>query len=270
MNTSWERWSSGALLGLAAIAIWCNDLSWTPEIADTLPLALGLAAAVALGKPWSPTATPSPSPYIISWLIPTSLLGFSLGWVSHSITLLAVSFSSLCHCWERRYFLPHPHRSRILLLVLLSFPWLVLDWPSIGWHFRISAASSAESLFNALSLPTSREGTRFIVMGLPIDVKPSCAGWNLLQLSLLSGVALGILELPHHRRFWLLVALLPAFAWFANLLRIIALSIIGLSFDADLASGTLHSLTGLATLALVLFVIRSFCLWLASLTPPKV
>lgn len=261
MNSARIRWATGSFLGLAAVAIWCRDLSWLPETADTLPLALGLGAAASLGKPWIPAPTFRPPP---SWLVAVAWLGFAIGWLSHSLTLLTVSFTALFHCWQRAVFLPQSHRSRILLLVLLSFPWLVLDWPSIGWHFRISAASTAEVLFNAIGLPTMREGTRFVVMGLPIDVKPSCAGWNLLQLSLLAGVALGILELPHHRRFWLLVSLLPAFAWFANLLRILALSVIGLTFDANLASGTLHSITGLTTLALVLLFIRTFCLWLAS------
>lgn len=268
MNLTRQHWTSLAL-GLMAAAVWSRDLSWSENTADTLPLALGLPVALKLAAPWHALTTPNTSPRL-TWSCAVAMLGFALGWIANSITLLALAFTALAACWSHHLFQPHPHRGRILLLVLLSFPWLILDWPSIGWHFRISAASCAEWVFNAIQLPATREGTRFVVMGLPIDVKPSCAGWNLLQLSLMAGVGLGILDLPHSRRFWLLVALLPLFAWLANLLRILCLAIIGLSFDANLASGTLHSLTGFITLALVLLLIRSCCLWLApSQTPTR-
>ena len=73
-------------------------------------------------------------------------------------------------------------------------------------------------------------------------------------------------EIRDSRRFALLLALLPALAWLANLLRILILAGIALSFDAQVAAGVVHGLTGLLILGAVLAMTKALCHFLAA--PP--
>lgn len=257
MSPVQQRWSGGLVLALAAVGIWAKDQHWTIAIADTLPLALGIPLAYFLGLPWRLELKPlSPRQKLI--LVASAIL-FLVAWVLSNITLLAVAWSGLTMVWAAWTFSPQAHRARLGWLLLLAFPWLFLEWQWVGYVFRLSSAVVAEILFNFLEMTTHRDATNLNVLGVPIEIEASCAGWNLLQLTLLAGVAFGAYEIPSPRRFALLISLLPAVAWIANLFRIMILSGVALSFDVELASGTLHGLTGLAVLALVLAITKLVC-----------
>lgn len=255
---------AGLGLALAAIAIWARDGHWMSAPADTLPLALGLPLAYFLGRPWQPGNTSFARQQQIFMILGACV--FAGAWIIGSLTLLTISWTLLAMLWAHWGFARQPGRARLAWVLLLSFPWLVTEWQSIGWAFRLSSAAVTEQVFGLLQLPTQRAGTHIDIMGVPIEINASCAGWNLLQLTLLAGVALGTHEIRAARRFSLLLCLLPGVAWLANLLRILILSGIALSFDTQVASGVLHSLTGLAILGMVLAMTKGLCLLLDS--PP--
>lgn len=249
-----------ALVG-AAVLVWLQDLTWTANMADTLPLAAGIPLAWWLGGPWKPREA-------LDWkirnrAIAAGLVGFLCGWLLSSLTLLAISWTLCAGCLIGVIYQPRLGRTRLACLLLLSFPWIALEWPQTGWWFRLSSAWAAEHFFHLLAMPVVREGTHLNVMGVPIDIEPGCAGWNLLQLTLLTGVTLGSHELPSSGRFKVLFCLLPVLSWGANLFRILLLSGLALSFDVDVASGALHGMTGLGVIALVVVMTKILCFWLA-------
>jgi len=248
---------SGLLLALTAVAIWLRDPLWMMAPADTLPLALGLPLTYFLGYPWH--SAKNSAPRSLHLLAVGGGIALGVGWVIGSLTLLAASWTLLAMIWAHWSFARQARRGRLFWLLLLSFPWLVVDWPVIGWVFRLSSATVAEQVFKLLELPAQRDGTHLVIMSVPVEIEASCAGWNLLQLALLSGVAFGTYEIRSASRFTILLCLIPAIAWLANLLRILILSGIALSYDAQVASGAIHGLTGLVVLGAVLAMTKGLC-----------
>ena len=254
----------GLGLALAAASIWARDVQWMDHPADTLPLALGLPWAYYLGRPWRPGGGLLESRQrLLAFL---GALVFACAWIIGSLTLLAASWTLLATLWARWGFGAAPGRARLAWLLLLAFPWLTLEWPAIGWAYRLSSAALAQQVFSLMQLPTLREGTHLAVMGVPVEIDAACAGWNLLQLTLLAGVAFGAYEIRATRRFALLLCLLPAVAWLANWLRILILAAIALSCDEQMAGGVIHGLTGLVILGAALAMTKGLCFLLDS--PP--
>ncbi len=212
-----------------------------------------------LGRPWLPVEKTSPMSSALKGWFGLGFVLFGIGWLLPNITLLACGWSLLAFVWAERSFRAQASRSRLVWLLLLSFPWLILEWQSIGWAFRLSSAAVCEVIFNLLQMPVTREGVYLNVMGIPIEIEAACAGWNLLQLSLLTGVAFGSHEIRSTRRFAMLLGALPAIAWLANFLRILLISAVALSSDAEVATGPIHGLTGLAVLGAVLGMTKILC-----------
>ncbi len=247
----------GLGLALAVILIWARDLTWMSAPADTLPLLLGLPLAYLLGRPWQAEHQARQLRHLIWGTL--GAMSFAAGWILGSLTLLAISWTLLALLWGTVEFTAQARRARLAWLLLLSFPWLVTEWQSLGWACRLSSATVAESICGLLQLPVEREGTRLLILGVPIEIEASCAGWNLLQLTLLAGIAAGTREIHKTRHFVVILCLLPAIVWFANLLRILILAGIALSFDAQIASGLIHGLVGLMVLGAVLAITHGLC-----------
>jgi exosortase/archaeosortase family protein len=255
---------SAAALLAAAAGVWYRDHAWLAEAADTLPLAAGIPLALWLGRPWTPASHSPAGKQVPRVLLFSGLVAFLLGWILPSISLLALAWTLLAWCWTRHWLRPRRGSFGIFLILLLSFPWLPLEWPAIGWWFRLSAAAACEQFFHLLAIPVERQGTDLRVMGSSIHIEAACAGWNLLQLTLMAGTAIATFELSRQRRLvWFLLAL-PFLAWAANFLRVLALTALSLSFDVATAEGTLHGLTGLLVLAAVLLLAKATCLILES------
>ncbi|MBK1881647.1 exosortase/archaeosortase family protein [Luteolibacter pohnpeiensis] len=257
MSRPTKVWLCGLLLILAAIGIWLRDTSWIHEASDMVPLAVGVPLAWFLGGPWK--IETSPVSHHLKKLGVAGVLVWLIGWVVGSITALTVGWTAVCVVWATWAFAPEERRGRLSLVLLFSFPWLVLEWPQIGWLFRLTSAELAEGFFKLLAMPVVREGTHLRVMNVPVDIEAACAGWNLLQLTLLAGVVMGAYEIRAARRFYGLLLFLPILAWVANFLRILILTAIALSFDVDLAAGTVHGLTGLVILFAVLAMTKGIC-----------
>lgn len=257
MKPETKTWIGGTGLALALILIWTRDTHWMAAPADTLPLAFGVPLAFHFGRPWSIESsafTPG-----MRWLTVFGAAIIAGGWMLASLTALSSGWSLLAMIWAHHSFRRQARRWRLGWLLLFSFPWLVTEWQSIGLAFRMSSAAVAEFLFGLLQMPVTREGTSLSVMGVPIEIEAACAGWNLLQLTLLAGVAFGTHEIRSANRFSIFICILPAVAWLANLFRILLLSGVALSFDTQVAEGTIHGLTGLAILGVVLAMTKGLC-----------
>ena len=258
MNQRNSRSLAGCGLILAAGLIWCRDLGWVSEPADTLPLLAGIPLAWWLGRSWVPLTNPDFRGKTLPLL--AAAFAFAAGWMVSNLTLLAMAWTALAWCWVTIFHQPREGRGRVVFLLALAFPWMVLEWQHVGWWFRLSSASAAEEFFHLLRMPVIREGVRLNVMGVPIHVEAACAGWNLLQLTLLAGVAMGIREMKSNGRFIVFICLLPALSWIANFIRILALTAIALSFDVQAADGAFHGVTGLLVIFAVIAMTRLLCM----------
>jgi exosortase/archaeosortase family protein len=256
LSTSGKIAAVGLLV--SAAMVWWRDTSWSADLADTLPLAAGIPLAVWLGAPWKCIAADRESciPLILPLL--AGLL-FAIAWILPQITLLSVAWSAFAAYWMLRWCRPSANVVALLLVLLFSFPWLVMEWPEIGWSFRLSAAVATDGFFQLLQMPVLRHGTELQVLGEIIRIEPACAGWNLLQLTLLVGLSIGLHELSQPRRFWVFLLFLPVLAWLANYLRIVALSGLCLTCGVGTAEGLWHGLTGLAVIAGVVAMAKWLC-----------
>lgn len=252
------KWAAFGLL-TCAVLVWWRDTTWVVSAADTLPLAAGIPLAIWLGAPWRSWPASHKPQLPNAWLV-LVLFALVVGWILPSITLLSAAWTALAGYWIVRWRKPGADLLGLLLVLLFSFPWLVMEWSQIGWWFRLSAAASTEGFFHLLQIPVLRCGTELLVLGETIRIEPACAGWNLLQLTLLAGIVIGLHELHQRRRFLWFLAFLPILAWFANFLRIAALSALCLSFGVATAEGIWHGLTGMLVIASVIGMAKLLCL----------
>lgn len=249
--------AAGLLVG--AGLVWSRDTSWIGKSADMLPLAAGFQLAAWLGAPWSLTKDPLKIPPSVAWPILAGLV-FLAAWILPSLTLLALSWTAMAAYWMRRWCRPSADITGLLLILVLSFPWMVIEWPQIGWWFRLSAAASVEGFFHLLQMPVQRQGTDLLVLGESIHIEQACAGWNMLQLTLLAGAAIGVHDISRRSRFLLFLLLLPALAWMANFLRILVLSALSLTYGLETAEGAWHGVTGLLVIVAVIGMAKLLCL----------
>jgi len=254
--------TSGKLVGagllVSAGLVWWRDTGWSVAVVDTLPLAAGIPLAAWLGAPWRTTAASHGVRFPVAWPILAGL-AFAVAWILPSITLLALAWTALAGYWMVRWCKPTSHLVGILLILALSFPWMVMEWSQIGWWFRLSAAAATEGFFYLLQMPVLRNGTELLVLGEKIRIEPACAGWNLLQLTLLAGVSIGLHDISERRRFLWFLTLMPVLAWLANFLRIVTLSALSLSCGVATAEGTWHGLTGLLVIVTVVGMAKLLC-----------
>lgn len=252
------------LIGAAAL-IWIRDLAWASTPSETVPLAFGLGLMIWIGGPWTRRSHQELPKLFLS----LSAALFLTGWVVANITVMTIAWVALAAGWIRG---TYDVRSRLwpaLLIGLFSFPWLLLEWNEIGWWFRYTAAGACAGFFELLALPVERSGTQLMVVGVPIDITEACAGWNLLQLSLLFGLSVAGWHL-RGPRFFLVAALLAPLAWLGNAVRIALISGLALSSNVELASGVLHTLTGLFVLFLTFLVTRLLCELVHPNSHPKI
>jgi len=246
------------LVGLALLAgfIWVRDRSWTASILDTLPIILALPLFYWLSGPW-PFREQSGSVSAVGVACGIALM--LAGVLGGLVLLLAMGWTVLLGCWlSARLASDATARvRRLLVLPLLAFPWIALDFHGIGWWFRLSGGWATAGVFSLMGFDVTREGTNLLVQGLAVSVEAPCSGLNVLQSMLIAGVALAYIYLGAERRYWWNLPLLVPMAWLANTLRIMMLCTVGLSVSPDFAMGAFHHLGGLV----VLCIVFCFC-WL--------
>jgi len=244
-------WIGG--LVLAGIYIWARNQAWASSADETLPILAGLALFVWLPWPWNWAETRHGArrvPCVAGLAV--GLLGLLLD----STLLLAIAWTCLLWSWisvrmvsEQR----EPLR-KLMVLPLLSFPWMVNDFSRLSWYFRLSAAAATEKLLGWTHFHVLRQGTFLTVNGFALSVEPACSGLNGLQTMLTAGAALAYLRLKRSNLFWPALLLLPLAAWIANLMRVLFASVLGASLSPQMAQlwvGPLHLVAGWIAIAIM-------------------
>jgi len=241
-----------AFLGAGAWIWLRNPLGESP--ADLWPALLAFPLYVWLARPWRwRVRAESVAANQLAPGVGVVVVGLAL---DHTL-LLAVGWVWAWRAWLVAQLEPRsPAVSwKPMILLVAGFPWLALEAQAIGWWFRFSGAGVAEGCFRLLGFAVERDGTFLTVQGMPLAVDAACSGLNALQSMLVAGTVLAWLVLPG-KRYWWGVMLLPLLAWLANVLRIISLGVVGLSFGPDAAMGWFHNWGGWAVL-MMMFILCS-------------
>ena len=239
-----------SLLTALAVFIWVRDLTWVSAADDALPILAGLPLFIWLGWPWHFTNSPfRVRGLFLALAAPT----FVIGVVTKLTLLLALSWIFLLWGWLRERLSEEalPAVRKLLVLPLLAFPWITLDFESLGWLFRLSASWVVAHLFSLMGFGVIQNGTNLLVQGLPISVEAACAGLNTLQSTLIAGSTLAFIFLGRQRNYWWNLPALVAIAWLANTARIFTLVVAALTAGPEFSQGLFHTWGGWLVLVLM-------------------
>jgi exosortase len=243
-------------LSLLALFIWLRDVNWMLSADDTLPVLAAIPIFVWIGSPWN--FRKDPRPLSLGGLC--AFVGFFLfGILFNSTLFLAIGWTTLLWAWINANIEPEKERylEKLLVLPLMAFPWISLDFDFVGWWFRLSGAWTTAKLFHLFGYAASQEGTNIVINNLTVNVEIACAGLNALQSMLIAGTVVDYIILGSTNRYWINIPIIVVVSWIANTLRIIGVSIAGLYFSPEFAMGAFHQVGGWMILVIV------FCLcWL--------
>jgi len=233
----------GVLIAVAAF-IWLRDRTWLSSLDEVLPLLSAPAVFLWLGTPWRGWRKDDVS--LNTGLLTAAAGIFFFGLALDVTFLLALGWTLAVWSWLGGKIAAQKSGElrRLLIFLLLAFPWLTLDLPSLGWWFRLSAAWSAQHFFQMLGLAVTRDGTQVVVQNFPVEVTAACAGLKVLQAMVVAGGVMAFVQLGRSRYYWPAVVMLPFVAWLANTLRVVMLSAVALTFGADAANGWFHEWGG--------------------------
>ncbi len=235
------------------IFIWLRDLSWIPYSQDTLPILVSFPLFYYLGKPWIFTKD---SPYFFPSKLYVPATFFLLGIILNVSFFLVISWVILLLKWLKvNVKSPSlPYIKRLQILLILGFPWITSDLPSLGWWFRLSAAKTTALLFTIFGNDVVQDGTNLLINHVPISVEAACSGMNTLQAMLIAGSALALIKLGTTPYYWWNITLLIVIAWLANTLRVLITCLIALFISIDFAVGTFHIFSGWLILCSMFFI----------------
>lgn len=231
-------------LGLLAVFIWLRNTDWMTSSDDTLPILVALPVFYWLGMPWDLLDQAEGDFPVKGVLLAVGLL--LIGIITNFTLLLAIAWTYLLWLWLKRRTPAshHPSIQKLLILPILSFPWVTLDLQTLGWYFRLSGAYITAQVFHLIGLDVKYEGTNLLVNGLPIAVEVACAGLNTLQSMLIAGSVIAFIILGETNRYWWNLPVLFVMAWFANTARILMISSVGLIAGPEFAMGAFHTWGG--------------------------
>jgi exosortase len=245
-----KDWLWLAALAAFAALIWGRDRSWVGNASEVLPILGALPVFLWLGAPWRFSAAPF-------GIHTASLVGavvlFLLGTLFNLTLLMALSWTLAVWGWLKIRLEPADQTRvfRLLVLLIMAFPWVTLDAGEVGWWFRLSAAWVTEHFYRLLGLEVSRDGTFLKVQGLPVSVEAACSGLKALQAMLIAGTMLAFIQLGRSRLYWWSLPLLIALSWLANTARVLMLTAAALSFGTEFAEGWFHKWGGWFVLMLM-------------------
>lgn len=251
-------------LSVLAAFIWLRDTAWVTSSDDTLPILVALPLFIWLGSPWkwSETTAKYSNAEIMTGV------GVFVAGIGLNITFfLAMGWVILLAAWLRARLQKEslPSLYKLLILPLMSFPWVSLDFTRVGWGFRLSGAWVTEYFFSWTGFSVVREGTFLNINGIPISIEVACAGLNTLQSMLISGSIVAFIFLQHSKRFWLSFPIIFVMAWVANTVRIIVICFLALYISPAFVMGSFHVWGGWG----VLMGMFALCWLIFSLLEPK-
>jgi exosortase/archaeosortase family protein len=243
---------SGVLLLLLFPFVWLVDLSWwslSPDVivvALLFPLAWIFAFQMRRAEVKEAVIPRAPSKYLTISGSVLFLFGLLLGHMS--LTACAWALLAVEHLLPQARI----QQSRLFILCLGAFPWILVDGGSVGWVFRLSGATVTGALFGGAGFDVLVRGTQLSIDGLPISIEAACGGLQSLQVLMSGGIALNFMCFKESRGFWLVFVMLPIIAWLANTTRIIVITAWALKFGPESAAGAFHTWGALLVFCLML------------------
>lgn len=145
------------------------------------------------------------------------------------------------------------------LLFAVPIPQAILQ-PLVRW-LQSGSAAVANLLFRWLSVPHLRDGLRFYLSGLNIEIAPECSGIRSSFALLVLTVLLAYIALHSTwRRLLLVIAVVPL-VLIKNGIRIVTLSLLAIYVDHSFITGSLHRHGGFVFFGLALGAEGVLC-WL--------
>lgn len=231
-----------------------------------------LLAGIAwlLWKRWPRCSAAMRPPAWSTGLLMCGLLGLTASVLFFSTWLAAVAVVLSSGGLIGRYAVPGQTRNWLPVWVLM---WLIVP-PPLKWDFRLilwlqsSTTRMASVVLDVAGVRHLMEGNVLVLPGQRMLVEEACSGVNSL-LVLLAVTALFVVA-ARRPLLWaaLLVASSFAWAWLANVARVVAIALAQALYQVDLSSGWRHELLGYAAIALGLLLLASTDRWLAFLLRP--
>lgn len=251
----------------AGVFLWCRDLKWLNAASETLPILLAFPIAIYLGRPWNIDLS---KPGNRNLMFAGAVLA-TLGFMADTCFVLSCAWVCCFLGWllpkvkveRRKVYI------RLAPILLLAFPWLLIEGETIGWYFRISGAWANEILFSVLGLEVLREGTQLSVAGWAIDVEPACSGLRSLQVMLLAGCAIAFDALRNSRLYWIHVPIIVGLAWLGNSCRIALITALAITYSPEVAEGIFHDVGGLVVIGIMIVLCDVIFRRISRAVPPR-
>jgi len=148
----------------------------------------------------------------------------------------------------------------LFLLFMIPVPDALVG--SVSFPLQLLATTVSADIIRGLSIPVVQEGNMLFFVQTQLEVAEACSGLrSLLALTMLSVLFAHILN-GSRRNKWLLVMSAIPVALLANILRVSGTGVLAHFFGEDVASGFLHTFSGIAVFlfGMVLLAIESFLL----------
>jgi exosortase len=131
----------------------------------------------------------------------------------------------------------------VFLAIVVPFPAVLVD--KVVAVLQERSADSAGILFKLTGMPAFREGVRFSLPGVQIEIAKECSGIrSSIALLLANSLAAHLMLRSYSKKIIVTLFSIP-FVIFKNALRIVTISWLGVYVSPDFFSGKLHRNSGL-------------------------
>jgi len=265
---AWAQWAPWLLMGAGLLAMFGPTLwdlfhgIWASDSQGHGPIVLGISLWL-IWKKWSEISTQPvrPTP-VVGWVVSViglllylvgrsqDILIFEVGssiWLIAGIVLLFKGSVSLKLLWFPMFF----------MLFMVPLPGAFVD--AVTQPMKMAVSYMAETILSSVGYPISRSGVVLKIGQYQLLVADACAGLH----TLFTLEALGLLYLNLVRRDSLfrnvgLATLIVPISFSANVIRVMALTLITYHFGDEAGQGFLHGFAGMILFMTALLLIIAF------------
>ncbi len=190
-----------------------------------------------------------------------------------SRSLLAAIFAVVL-VWMAAFVLCYGIRSFKAALFPLCCLFLTIPVPpawldGIAVALQHASADVSYALLRLIGIPVFRQGMRFSLPGLDVEVAPECGGIRACLVFVIMGILISRVYLHSNWRRWALVIMTIPIAIFKNAVRIVILSSLGVYVNRAVLDSPLHHRGGpvFALIGVALFVPLLYALQKSEIRP---